>query len=114
MAAHGFELGQCGWLEYWVRPAKARKGKAPRLFASGQRQSTEQPLPLVFIHGLGFGVAMYARVSRWLSRAVDCDVFVLRLPHVASCPKAAPIAIEMVNRRTHERVRMQTRCRLAG
>ena len=29
-------------------------------------------------------------------------------------PKAAPTAIEMVKRRTHERVRMQTRCRLAG
>ena len=31
-----------------------------------------------------------------------------------SYPKAAPTAIEMVNRRTPERVRMQTRCRLAG
>ena len=31
-----------------------------------------------------------------------------------SYPKAAPIAVETVKRRTHERLRVQTRCRLAG
>ena len=37
----------------------------------------------------------------------------LSVPVRVTCPKAAPIAIEMVKRRTHECVPMQTRCRLA-
>jgi hypothetical protein len=32
----------------------------------------------------------------------------------AACPKAAPIGTNIVKRRTPERVRMQTRCRMAG
>ena len=35
-------------------------------------------------------------------------------PQCVPCPKPAPIGTNIVKRRTHERARMQTRCRMAG
>lgn len=88
----GFRRHRADHITYWHRPGAS---------AASPTASTNPPPPLVFVHGIGLGLAMYYHFLTLLPRRRG-DVFLVELPHASlklcEFVPSAPMAVASLRR----------------
>ncbi|KAL1923426.1 uncharacterized protein VTP21DRAFT_8406 [Calcarisporiella thermophila] len=73
LSYQGFRRMQCGHLSYWMRPGSY----------IAQDKSLKQS-PIIFVHGIGIGLAAYVSfIRKFITKFEDRDILLLELPHVS-------------------------------